>query len=151
MALLQTQMAKALPTEPPPQIPLYLGKFKEDLDVEKAAEHLAKFLKSCVEETKLVAYSMGKTDFAQISRNDLVSVDRTLADVLGIDYAGYGPSNQRNRPANQSISAISERVDQPDTPLKKGAHSFIVSTLFFALLAFKIGDPWVVCQKLCRE
>jgi hypothetical protein len=28
-------MAKALPQEPPPQIPLYLGKFKEDLDVEK--------------------------------------------------------------------------------------------------------------------
>lgn len=111
VALMQTQMAKALPTEPPPQLPLYLGKFKEDLDVEEGAEHLAKFLKSCVEEMKLVMYSMGKTDFAQISRNDLVSVDQNLADVLRIDYAGYSSINQRNRTANQWIPPISETVE----------------------------------------
>jgi glutamate synthase domain-containing protein 2 len=95
MAMLQTQMAKALPTEPAPQIPLYLGKFKEDLDVEEGAEHLAKFLKSCVEEMKLVAYALGKTDLAQLKRSDLVTVNRELAEILGIDYAGY-PSNHPN-------------------------------------------------------
>jgi glutamate synthase domain-containing protein 2 len=103
MALLQTQMAKALPYEPPPQIPLYLGKFKEDLNVEEAAEHLAKFLKSCVEEMKLVCYALGKTDFAQLSKKDLVSVDKTLAEVLGIDYAGYPSSTLPNR-TNLEIS-----------------------------------------------
>jgi glutamate synthase domain-containing protein 2 len=93
MALLQTQMAKALPQEPPPQIPLYLGKFKEDLNVEEASEHLAKFLKSCVEEMKLVCYSLGKTDLAQLDKSDLVCVDRNLSNALGIDYAGYPPSD----------------------------------------------------------
>jgi hypothetical protein len=78
MALLQTQITKALPKEPPPQIPLYLGKFKEDLNVEEGAEHLAKFLKSCNEEMKLVAYALGKTDLAQLNQQDLVTVDRTF-------------------------------------------------------------------------
>lgn len=31
MAMLQTQMNKALPTEPPTQAPLYQGKFKDSL------------------------------------------------------------------------------------------------------------------------
>jgi glutamate synthase domain-containing protein 2 len=103
MALLQTQMAKALPQEPPPQIPLYLGKFKEDLDVEEAAEHLAKFLKSCVEEMKLVCYALGKTDLAQLSKQDLVSVDKNLAEVLTMDYAGY-PASQIPNKTNVEIT-----------------------------------------------
>jgi glutamate synthase domain-containing protein 2 len=97
VALLQTQMAKAIPTEPPVQIPLYLGKFKEDLDVEEGAEHLAKFLKSCVDEMKQVAYTLGKTDLAQLNRRDLVSVDPNLAEVLHIDYAGFPSSAQQRR------------------------------------------------------
>jgi glutamate synthase domain-containing protein 2 len=100
MALLQTQMSKALPTEPPPQIPLYLGKFKEDLNIEEAAEHLAKFLKSCNEEMKLVCYALGKTDLAQLNRSDLVTVDRNLAEVLSIDYAGF-PLSLQNQQQNQ--------------------------------------------------
>lgn len=94
VAMLQTQMTKALPGEPPTQVPLYLGKFKEDLDVEEGAEHLAKFLKSCVEEMKLTAYALGKTDLAQFNRNDLVTVDRDLSEVLQIDYAGFPPDAQ---------------------------------------------------------
>jgi glutamate synthase domain-containing protein 2 len=94
MALLQTQMSKALPYEPPPQIPLYLGKFKEDLNVEDASEHLAKFLKSCTEEMKLTTYALGKTDLAQIDRTDLVCVDSVMARVLEVDYAGYSPYKQ---------------------------------------------------------
>jgi hypothetical protein len=94
MAMLQTQMMKALPSEPQTQIPFYLGKYKEKLDVEKAAEHLSKYLKSCTEEMKLVCYALGKTDLAQLNRNDLVTVDRELSEVLGIDYAGFPPSKQ---------------------------------------------------------
>jgi glutamate synthase domain-containing protein 2 len=94
MGMMQAQMAKALPFEPAPQLPLYLGKFKEHLDVEKGAEHLAKFLKSCVEEMKLVCYALGKTDLAQLDRSDLVCVDSDLSRVLGVDYAGFPPEDQ---------------------------------------------------------
>lgn len=94
MAMLQTQMNKALPFEPPTQVPLYQGKFKEDLNIEQAAEHLAKFLKSCVEEMKLAAYALGKTDLSQVNRDDLVCVNLELARTLGIDYAGYSRKEQ---------------------------------------------------------
>jgi glutamate synthase domain-containing protein 2 len=97
VAMMQTQMEKAIPTEPPSQIPLYLGKFKEDLNVEEGAEHLAKFLKSCVDEMKQVAYALGKTDLAQFNRRDLVSVDPHLAEVIGIDYAGFPTKEQKRR------------------------------------------------------
>lgn len=79
-------------------MPLYQGKFKEDLDVEKGAEHLAKFLKSCTEEMKLAAFSLGKTDLSQVNREDLVCVDRDLAWTLGIDYAGFSREDQRAAP-----------------------------------------------------
>lgn len=94
VAMLQTQMAKAIPTEPPVQMALYLGKFKEDLDVEEGAEHLAKFLKSCVDEMKQVAYALGKTDLAQFNRRDLVCMDPNLAKVLQVDYAGFPSTDQ---------------------------------------------------------
>ncbi|MGA8943741.1 MAG: FMN-binding glutamate synthase family protein, partial [Thermoactinomyces sp.] len=94
VAMLQTQMNIASPFEPPVQTVLYHGKFKEDIDVEKGAEHLAKFLKSCVEEMKMVAYALGKTDLNQIDRSDLVCVDRELARLLGVDYAGLPREEQ---------------------------------------------------------
>ncbi|GGF91000.1 FMN-binding glutamate synthase family protein [Paenibacillus albidus] len=116
IALLQTQIAEALPTEPPPQIPLYLGKLKEDLDVEKGAEHLANFLKSSVEEMKLVAYALGKTDLAQINKMDLVTVDRDLAQVLQIDYAGFPPGKQKPSPGANVTPGATEMMD-PDESL----------------------------------
>lgn len=117
MGMMQAQMAKALPFEPAPQLPLYLGKFKEELDVEKGAEHLAKFLKSCVEEMRLVAYALGKTDLAQFDRSDLVSVDRDLAQMLGIDYAGFPPDQQEPvRMANPALPGAS--VTAPEQPVQ---------------------------------
>ncbi|PRX30981.1 glutamate synthase domain-containing protein 2 [Orenia metallireducens] len=114
MALLQAQMAKALPYEPAPQIPLYLGKFKEDLDIEEGAQHLAKFLKSCIEEMKLTMYSLGKSDLAQLDRSDLVVVDKNLSDVLGVDYAGYLPKVRKIEQKNQYIypSVMSEEKEE---------------------------------------
>ncbi|HEY8425050.1 MAG TPA: FMN-binding glutamate synthase family protein [Limnochordales bacterium] len=94
MALGQAQFQKALPFEPAPQLLLYLGKFDEDLDVEPAAEHLAKFLKSCVEEMKLLAYALGKTDLAQLDRSDLVCTDLELARALQVAWAGCAPEEQ---------------------------------------------------------
>lgn len=113
---LQTQATKTLPPEQPQQVPINWGKFKEDLDVEKGAEHLANFLKSSVEEMKLVAYTLGKTDLAQINKMDLVTVDRDLAQILRIDYAGFPPGKQKPSTATNVIPDVTEMID-PDEPL----------------------------------
>jgi glutamate synthase domain-containing protein 2 len=94
VGMLQTQLNIAAPFEPPVQTALYHGKFKEDINIEKGAEHLAKFLKSCVEEMKLTAYALGKTALSQVDRSDLVSVDRELARLVGVDYAGLPREEQ---------------------------------------------------------
>lgn len=112
VAMLQTQMGKALPFEPAPQVPLYSGKFKEDLDVDRGAENLARFLKSCVEEMRLTAYALGKTGLDQFAREDLVCVDRDLAQALGVDYAGF-PHNEQPDRLEQTPLVHFQTIEKP--------------------------------------
>ncbi|MDP4145928.1 MAG: FMN-binding glutamate synthase family protein [Bacillota bacterium] len=88
MALLQTQVTKVLPEYPSPQLVMYSGKFVDKLDIDRGAETLANFLNSSVEEMKLALIGMGKDNISQLNSQDLVSVDKHLAEALGIDYAG---------------------------------------------------------------
>ncbi|MDD4168797.1 MAG: FMN-binding glutamate synthase family protein [Desulfotomaculaceae bacterium] len=124
IAMLQTQMNKALPLEPAPQTVLYLGKFKENLNIDKGAQHLAKFLKSCVEEMKLAAYALGRADLAQISRKDLVCIDRDLAWLLDVDYAGFSHEEQQlAREGLQTLPEIVlESVLEQELPALKNIH-----------------------------
>ncbi|MCT8978580.1 FMN-binding glutamate synthase family protein [Clostridium sp. CX1] len=89
MALIQSQITKALPEYPAPQMVLYNGKLTDRLDIDRGAETLANFLTSSVEEMKLVLIAMGKDNINQLNSKDLVSVDKELSEVLGIGYAGY--------------------------------------------------------------
>lgn len=87
MAALQAQVVKALPQAPPSQLALYSGKMTDKLDVDKAAGHLANFLKSCTVEMQLAAQAVGKQALKDLERSDLVAVERDLADFAGIRYA----------------------------------------------------------------
>jgi len=107
MAALQSQMTKALPQAPPPQLALYIGKLNDQLDIDKAALNLANFLKSCVAEMKLAVQAVGKTAISELNRSDLVSVDRDLADFLGISWAA------RPRRAQQPAFIDPAHVGQP--------------------------------------
>lgn len=89
VAMLQSQSLNATPAEPTPQLVLYDGKLREDLDVEQGSKNLQNFLNSCVEEMKMALIAMGKTKFNELCIDDLVTVDKDLADSLGINYAGY--------------------------------------------------------------
>ncbi|OPX88523.1 MAG: Glutamate synthase (NADPH) large chain [Pelotomaculum sp. PtaB.Bin104] len=124
IAMMQTQMNKALPLEPAPQSVLYLGKFKGDLNIEKGAEHLAKFLKSCVEEMKLAAYALGRTDLAQISRENLVCTDRDLARFLEVDFAGFSHEEQHLAREGLQImpEIILEGVVEEEPPALRKVH-----------------------------
>ena len=100
LAMLQTQMLKAVPGETPGQLALYQGKLIDEFDPQEGTDNLFKFLKSCVEEMQLTALTLGKTDLKQLKRSDLVTVDDKLSEVLQIDYAGFPPEAQtwrRNR------------------------------------------------------
>ncbi len=92
VSMLQDQSVNATPSEPTPQLVLYDGKLKEDLDIERGAKNLNNFLNSSVEEMKLALTAMGKTDFSQLDIRDLVTVDKDLSDSLGIEYAGFPSS-----------------------------------------------------------
>jgi glutamate synthase domain-containing protein 2 len=88
MATLQTQMTKALPQHPPPQLALYTGKLKDELDIDEAARSLANFLRSCVSEMKKTVQVTGKHAIKELDRTDLVTVNKDLSDFVGIRYAG---------------------------------------------------------------
>lgn len=118
VGMLQSQLNLATPFEPPVQTVLYQGKFKEDLNIDEAAKHLVYFVTSCVEEMKLVAYALGKTDLHQVDRNDLVSMDKELARALGVDYALYSREEQKlawQEPAIQEVIGQESLVSEAET------------------------------------
>ena len=88
LAAMHTQIAKALPQAPPVQLALYTGKMSDKLDIELAANHLNNFLKSCTTEMQLAVQAVGKNALKELNRQDMVTVDRDLADFAGIRYAG---------------------------------------------------------------
>lgn len=94
VALMQTQALDAIPSEPPVQTVLYQGKFREDLDVDLAAQHLAKFLRSCVQEMALLCASLGKTALSHLDRSDLCATDIHVARYCRVHYAGFSPEEQ---------------------------------------------------------
>ena len=87
MAAIQVQAIKALPNAIPTQMALYNGKVSHQLDIDYASYCLANFLRSCTAEMKLAAQAMGKQSLAEINRQDLVTVDKTLSEFAGIRYA----------------------------------------------------------------
>lgn len=86
-ASVQAQSVKVTPAQPTPQIFLYEGEKASDFDVEQGAKTLANFLTSCSEEMKLALMAMGKTSICELCLDDLVSVNKDLAEALGIANA----------------------------------------------------------------
>lgn len=86
LALAHTEGLKATPWEPPTSLLLHSGRLKDELDVDKASNYLANFLKSSIAEMKLAVKAMGKEDFKELNRDDLCSIDKELAERIGIDW-----------------------------------------------------------------
>ncbi|HEY3423956.1 MAG TPA: glutamate synthase-related protein, partial [Negativicutes bacterium] len=101
MAAMHTQVTKALPQAPPSQLALYTGKLTDQLDVDLAAKHLANFLSSCVVEMQLAVQAVGKKAITELDRNDLVTVEKDLAQFAAIRYAG---SHRENKKSTQGCS-----------------------------------------------
>lgn len=99
MAVMHSQVVKALPQAPPSQLALYQGKINDKLDIEKGARHLANFLNSCIAEMKLAVQAVGKQAFSELNRSDLVTVNKELSDFIGIRYAA-SHRKESQQPAN---------------------------------------------------
>lgn len=90
-ALSHTQVLKAMPWEPPTQLVWYNGKYAKRFDAKLGAVHLANYLKSCTMEIAAGIRVMGKASLAEVTRDDLYSLDETTAKITGIPL-GFFPS-----------------------------------------------------------
>ena len=114
MAAMHTQAAKVMPQAPPSQLALYKGKMNDKLDIDSAAYHLTNFLNSCKAEMQLAAQAMSKQSLKELSRDDLVAVDRDLAEFAGIRYAASHRSPVRQQQlSRQEQGQIGYQEDIP--------------------------------------
>ncbi len=88
LAAVHTQVVKILPKAVPAQMVLYDGQYSDKLDVDQAATSLANFLKSCTEEMKLALQALGRKSVRELTREDLVTTCKDLAEFMNIRYAG---------------------------------------------------------------
>lgn len=92
MAMVSDLVVEAAPFEPPTSLVVYSGKATDQLDVDKAAQHLLRYLQAAVREMELAAISVGKDDLAALDRSDLCALDPFLARAIGVDYAAVAPA-----------------------------------------------------------
>jgi glutamate synthase domain-containing protein 2/CDGSH-type Zn-finger protein len=61
------------------------------IDVEESASRLARFFGAAVELMKVLARACGHNHLNQFNRADIATWDRPMADLTGIDFAGFNP------------------------------------------------------------
>lgn len=83
-AAIHRRILKALPFDPPSQVAWYDGKYSNGFNRETGAENLGKFLSSCKEEMEMGIRALGKTSIHQLSKNDLLAIDKTVAEMAGV-------------------------------------------------------------------
>lgn len=94
MALVSEQMVKAVPFEPPTSLVVYTGKMTDQLDIDKAAMNVVRYLNACVLEMEQVAVTLGKTALTDITKSDVCTMDPFLAKATGIQLGYVSPENQ---------------------------------------------------------
>ena len=60
----------------------------DKLDIDSAAHHLSNFLMSCRTEMQLALQAMGKQSVSELGRDDLVAMERDLAEFANIRFGG---------------------------------------------------------------
>lgn len=101
-AIAHKQVFTPLPWEPPVELVFETGKYKDRLDVEVAARSLANFLDSCTQEMITATRALGKTALAQVTRADLVALDRRTAEITGVKLAYRAMDNTRAKQGLQT-------------------------------------------------
>ncbi|MGE5551362.1 MAG: FMN-binding glutamate synthase family protein [Bacteroidota bacterium] len=92
LAIVHAQVEKVTPFQPPTQLVWHGGKKAGSLNPDKGALYLARFLESCVAEMNQVAQVLGRARLRDITRADLCCLDRDLATLAGVRWAGDPPA-----------------------------------------------------------
>ncbi|HEX20513.1 MAG TPA: glutamate synthase, partial [Acidiferrobacteraceae bacterium] len=64
---------------------------RQRLNIDNAAQQLANFFDSSVELMKVMARACGYSHLSQFNEDDLATFDPVLAQLSGIEFAGYDP------------------------------------------------------------
>lgn len=86
-ALVHKQLKEVLPWEPLTQLVYYDSKYKDRLNVEKAAQNVANVLKAMALEMEEGIRGLGKTSINEVGPNDLVALDDWTAELTGVPRA----------------------------------------------------------------
>ena len=89
VAMLSEEMRKTLLGEPPYDLLMASASstWNGRLNVDTAAEHLHRYLQSCLGEMTYVVQALGKRSIAELDRSDLVALDAATADLCGVRLA----------------------------------------------------------------
>lgn len=93
-AMVSDQMVEALPFEPPTSLVIYTGKLTDQLDVDKGAHNVVRFLHACMHEMESVVQSLGKTAVADVGKSDLTALDPFVAWATGVSWGWVSPQRQ---------------------------------------------------------
>ena len=83
-ALVHKQIHKVLPWEPLTQLVWYDSQYKQELDIELAAQSVFNVFKSMAMEMEEGVRALGKTALSEVGPNDLVAMDDWTAQVTGV-------------------------------------------------------------------
>ena len=71
---------------------LYLEVRKREANTRWVAEQLARFFRSSVGLMQVLARACGHGDLASFCRDDITTWSREMADLSGIEFAGFDPA-----------------------------------------------------------
>ncbi len=84
IAAIYTQLNRLPAGASPPDLYLYEGKHTELLDIDEAADCAGNFLKALRKEMDIAIRCLGKTSVHELSKEDLVSMTRDMAEITGV-------------------------------------------------------------------
>ncbi|MBE3555593.1 MAG: FMN-binding glutamate synthase family protein [Firmicutes bacterium] len=94
-ALAHPQLSQLVPRFTPLELLWESGWRKENLQMDRAAEALAAFLLSSVDEMVIAMRALGKARIATLSRDDLIALTPQAATLLGLPPAWVTPTSSR--------------------------------------------------------
>jgi glutamate synthase domain-containing protein 2 len=101
------QVARAMPWEPPLDLFWYGRPSARRLDVARAAESLARFLRAATAEMALAARALGRSALREVGREDLFALEPWLADLAEVRL-GHRPRPPRGHLAAALAGALAE-------------------------------------------